>query len=173
MGYTKVTINSVDLIQFYHSSEDIFNETSEITAFKGIDVRKQDGQADFNRVHISTGEKAHMKRYIKKAVLEIYGIMYKILGGDSDDDPLFFDETITVSGNTFNAYGGYVVDNDGYREVTLKIMDSKISDAIVNFVLKEWYWLKNMPEDSKMHALRFDKLLIDINDLTLTIRKPL
>jgi hypothetical protein len=178
MGYAKETINSIALIRFYYKTDDLFNEASEITAFKASSVRSADGHAEFNRIQISSDEKTHLKKYINKGVLEVFGVMFKMLGVDADNDPIFNDESITVNAVTFNAYGGFIVDNTTggtvtqYREVNLKLIDSKIYDALVDYILSRWYWLKNMVEDSGMHQARFNKLLIDINDLTLSLRKP-
>jgi hypothetical protein len=178
MGYVKETINSVELIRLYYKTDDLFNKASEITTFKASSVRLPDGQADFNRLQISGDEKNHIKEYIRDGLLEIFGKMFKMLGAGSSTDTMFFDASITVAAVTFNAYGGFIVDNSTgssvqqYREVNLALMDSKIAKALVYYILVEWYWLKNMAEDSKMNQIQFDKLLVDITDLTLSLRKP-
>lgn len=173
MGYVKETTgtapNQIKLIRFYYKTDDIFNEASEITAFKASGVRKADGQADFDRIHISEDEKNHLKKHIKKGMLEIFSVMFKFMG----ESPMFHDTDVTVDTATFKASGALVKDNEnGYREINLSLLDSKISDAAVDYVLQRWYWLKNMPDDSAMHVQRFNKLLIEINDLTLNLRTP-
>lgn len=174
MSYIKETTgtspNEIKLIRFYYKTDDIFNEASEITAFKASGVRKADGQADFDRVHISEDEKNHLKKHIKKGMLEIFSVMFKFMS----ESPMFHDEDVTVSeGVTVKASGALLKNNEtGYREINLSLIDSKISDAVVDYVLQRWYWLKNMADDSAMHVQRFNKLLIEINDLTLSLRTP-
>lgn len=180
MGYIKETVDDVALIRFYHKTDDIFNEASEITAFKASGVRTAEGHPDFNRLQITSDEKIHLKKYIHKGVLEVYGIMFKMLG----ESAIYTCEEITVTTDdeppteeTFEASGGYIVDNTSignvtYREINLSLLDSKIFDCLVDYVLQRWYWLKNMPDDSAMHMQRFNKLLVEINDLTLSLRKP-
>lgn len=175
MGYAKETVSTVKLIRFYHKTEDLFNEASEITAFKASSVRTQDGQPDFNRLHISQDERVHLKKYIGKGVLEIYSIMFKMLGEGLVDthSSIFLNETITIGLDEFEASGGFIVDNENrYREINLSLLDSKIFDCLVDYVLQRWYWLKNLPDDSAMHMQRFNKILVEINDLTLSLRTP-
>lgn len=175
MGYVKETVSSVKLVRFYHKTDDIFNEASEITAFKASSIRTPDGQPDFNRLHISTDEKVHLKKYINKGVLEVYSVMFKMLGEGitATHDSIFLCEEITVGVDTFEASGGFIVDNENrYREINLSLLESKIFDCLVDYVLQRWYWLKNLPDDSAMHMGRFNKLLVEINDLTLSLRTP-
>jgi len=186
MSFKKVEIEEAKLIQFYYPLEAIWSEASEITAFKASGIRRADGQAEFDRVHISKDEKTHLKKYINKAILEIFGIMFKVLG----EQPIFHDVDVTITEAVLadpdatppvsaadavveRASGAYLDDNEtGYREANLSLIDSKINDAIVDYVLQRWYWLKNLGDDSAMHVQRFQKLLIDIQDLTLSLRKP-
>jgi hypothetical protein len=192
MSFKKVTIDNAKLIQFFYPLDDIWAEASEITAFKASGIRRADGQAEFDRVHISKDEKTHLKKYVHKAMLEIFGIMFKVLG----EQPIFHDadttttpavEAVTadpdanppvvgveaVAAVVQKCSGAYLDDNEtGYRSANLSLIDSKISDAVVDSVLQRWYWLKNLGDDSAMHAARFAKLLVDIQDLTLSLRKP-
>lgn len=180
MGYAKEDIGDpvVKMVRFYSKTDDIFNEASEITAFKASSIRTPEGQPDFNRLHISTDEKIHLKKYIGKGVLEIYSIMFKMLGEGITEThaSIFVNEDITVEAegvDPFNASGGFIIDNENrYREINLSLLDSKIFDCLVDYVLQRWYWLKNMPDDSAMHMNRFNKTLIEINDLTLSLRTP-
>lgn len=180
MSFKKVEIDDLKLIQFFYPIDTIWSEASEITAFKASGVRKQDGQADFDRVHISKDEKTHLKKYIHKGMLEIFGIMFKVLG----EQPIFHDYDVTtdpgdpdanpaIAPTVEKCSGAYLDDNEtGYRTANLSLIDSKIQDAVVDYVLQRWYWLKNMGDDSAMHVARFNKLLVDIQDLTLSLRKP-
>jgi len=172
MSYVKETIGSTKLIRFYHKTDDIFDEASEITAFKASAVRKADGKADFSAVQISADEKEHLKKYIGKGILEIYGDLFKILGSDANDNPLFINEDITVAAATFEASGGFVIDNEKYRELNLALLESKIFDALVDYVLYRWYLIKNMGDDSGICLGRFKETLIEIIDLSLALRLP-
>ena len=180
MSFKKVEIDNAKLIHFYYPLDDIWAEASEITAFKASGIRRADGQAEFDRVHISKDEKTHLKKYVHKAMLEIFGIMFKVLG----EQPIFHDTNVEtdpgdplavppVDPTVEKCSGAYLDDNEtGYRSANLFLIDSKIQDAVVDSVLHRWYWLKNLGDDSAMHAARFAKLLVDIQDLTLSLRKP-
>lgn len=171
MAYSKETISTVKLIRFYYPTEDVFKQASMITAFKGSSIRTPDGQPDFNRVHIADDEKIYLKTDLGKGILEIFSVMFKMLGEES----IFINSAIDPleTGTTFEASGGFIKDNEtGYRAINLQLLDSKIFDALIDYVLQRWYWLKNMPDDSAMHQKRFTDLLVQINDLTLNLRKP-
>lgn len=160
---------TVKTIKFFFKTDDIFNEASEITSFKASSIKKADGLSDFNRVAISEDERIHLKKHTKKGVLEIFSVMFKIL--DPTNTSLFYDSDVVVDGSTFKAYGASIVDNENrYREINLELMGSKIFDAIIDFVLERWYWLKNMPDDAAAHRARYEKLLKEINDLSLNLR---
>jgi len=174
MAYTKKTLdegtaNERKVVQFHYKTTDIFDECSEITAFKARGIKNQEGLSNFNELHISEDERIHLKKHVKKGFIEIFAVLFKML--DNASSSVFYDEEITVGGDTFNAYGGIVVDNENrYREINISVIDSKLSDAIVDYVLARWYWLKNLADDSAMHQQRFNKLLNDINDLSLSLR---
>lgn len=161
--------SSQKVIKFYFKTDDIFNEASEITSFKGSSIKKEDGLADFNRVAISEDERVHLKKHTKKGVLEIFSVMFKIL--DPTNTSVFYDSPITVGAETFSAYGASIVDNENrYRDINLELIASKIFDAIIDFSLERWYWLKNMADDAAAHQARYQKLIGQINDLSLNLR---
>lgn len=168
MSFKKETVSTVDLIRLYYKTDDIYNEVSEITAFKASNVVTKDGSSDFDRVQISTDEKRHLKQYIKKAVLEVFDLLFKVLG----EQDLFFTSEITVDAATFEASGGYILDNARYRSVNLNVLDVKIQEAVVNYVLKEWYFLKGLPDDSALHMAKFNQLKNEISARSLTFRLP-
>ena len=168
MAYKKETISTVDNIRFFYKTDDIFNEVSEVTAFKAASITNQEGKPSFDSVQITTDEKRHLKTYIRKSVLEIFDILFKALG----ESPLFFAENITVDGFTGEASGGFILDNARYRAINLSVIDSKIQDAIVNYVLANWYFLKNLPDDSAIHQAKYNKLLVEIDQRSLALRLP-
>lgn len=168
MSFVKETISTDDLIRLYYKTDDIYNEISEITAFKASNVPTADGKPDFDRVQVSTDEKRHLKQYIKKAVLKIFDVLFKALG----EQDLFFTSEITVAAETFEASGGFILDNERYRSINLNVLDSLIQEAIVNYVLQEWYFLKGLPDDSTLHLTKYNQLLTDISKRSLTFRLP-
>jgi len=168
MAFAKEIISTVDLIRLYYKTDDIYSEVSEITAFKASNVPAQDGKPDFDRVQISTDEKRHLKQYIKKAVLEIFDVLFKALG----EQDLFFTSEITVNAATFEASGGYILDNERYRSINLSVLDSKIQEAIVNYILHSWYFLKGLPDDSALHLTKYNQLLTEISKRSLAFRLP-
>ena len=165
----ETNVASQKVIKFYFKTDDIFNEASEITSFKASSIKDGEGLSSFNSVAISEDERVHLKKHTKKGVLEIFSVMFKIL--DPSNTSVFYDSDITVGAATFNAYGASILDNENrYRDINLELISSKISDAIIDFVLERWYWLKNKPEDAAAHQLRYKTLINQINDLSLNLR---
>ena len=175
MSYEKKTSPS-DLIRFYYKTDDIFNEVSQASSFKAASVVKENGQADFDRIQISKDEKNFMKKYLKEAMLEVFGIMFKIIGGDSvaHDENIVLNDTSTVTASfadiTDNTPAG--ASTTHYRMINLDLLDQLINNALVDFILFKWYALKGLAEDASLHKNEFDNALARINAKTLALRQP-
>ena len=64
MAYKKETISTVNNIRFFYKTDELFNEVSEITAFKAAALTNQEGKPSFDSVQIASDEKRHLKTYI-------------------------------------------------------------------------------------------------------------
>ena len=62
-------------------------------------------------------------------------------------------------------------DNAKYRTINLDLIDTKISNATVDFLLSKWYILKGLVEDAKIHMAEYQKGLADISKRSLALRQ--
>jgi hypothetical protein len=169
MSYEKRTVGANDVITFFYVTDTIFNEVSEVTAFKAASTLKEDGQPDYDRIQISADEKTFMKRFLKDAMLEVFSVMFKIINGGSvvHDTELVLDVAGTVTASHVD-----ITDNEKYREINLDLIDQKINNALIDYILSEWYFMKGLLEDSKLHQAKFMEGLKRISEKTLTLRQP-
>lgn len=175
MSYEKKTSPS-NLIRFYYETDMIFNEVSSKSSFKAASVKTADGKADFDRIQISTDEKVFMKKYLKEAMLEVFIVLFKIIGGDSivHDTSITLETSTTVTASyadiTDNTPAGATVSH--YRTINLDLIDQKITNALVDFILFKWYYLKGLGDDAALLKQEFDQALVTISEKSLGLRQP-
>lgn len=168
MSYEKKTSPS-KLIRFYYETDTVFKEVSEASSFKAASTKDENGRPDFDRVQISTDEKTFMKKYLKEAMLEIFDLMFKIISGSS----VTHDASITLeNASTVTASYADITDNEKYRTINLDLIDQKIQNALTDWILYKWYFLKGMADDAAIHKTEFDNALKKISEKTLALRQP-
>lgn len=168
MSYKKIA-GTPNVIRFYYGIDDIFNKVSRKSSFKAASVLKTDGTADFDRVQLSDdNEKTLAKDYMKEGLLEIFSIMFKIISGDKINHDAAYD---TGTGSIQASYAD-ITDNAKYREINLDLIDTKIENAIVDFILFKWYALKGFQDDATLHFNEFKGYLAQISEKSLALRQP-
>ncbi len=167
MSYEKVT-GTPNTVLFYYVIDQIFNLVHQQTSFKAVSTTKPDGQADFERVELSVDEKSYMKRMMKEAMLDIFSVLFKIINADST---ISHDLTYTPSGGSAaNSSYASIVDNAHYREINLALIDQKIENAIVCFILFKWYAMKGIP-DAEIFAKEYQGYLAEISQKSIALRQ--
>lgn len=63
-------------------------------------------------------------------------------------------------------------DNEKYREINLALLDQKINNALNDFILYKWYFLKGLADAAAIHKAEFDNGVKQISEKTLTLRQP-
>jgi len=176
MSYEKKT-SPTDLIRFYYETDKIFNEVSQATSFKAASVvREKDGQPDFDRIQISADEKTFMKKYLKEGMLEVFAVMFNIIGGDSvvHDTTVALEDASEVTASyadiSDNTPSGATITR--YRTINLDLIDQLINNALVDFIIYKWYALKGLGGDAELHMQEFRNGLVRINEKTLALRQP-
>lgn len=169
MSYEKRTVSLAKVVTFYYVTDAIFNEVSETTSFKAASTMKEDGQPDYDRIQISADEKTFMKKFLKEAMLEVFSVLFKIINGATvvHDTEVVLDVAGTVTASYVD-----ILDNEKYREINLALIDQKVNNALVDFILYKWYHLKGLMEDAKLHQAEFNEGLKRISEKTLTLRQP-
>ena len=69
--------------------------------------------------------------------------------------------------------GGKIADNAAYNENILLNIDKKIENCIRYYILSEWWISCSMGDDAKLNWDRYKDYLRQIENLTLSLRKPL
>ena len=158
------------VIRFYYGIDAIFTKVSRKSSFKAASVLKENGQADFDRIQLSDdNEKTLMKDYMQEALLEIFSILFKIIAGNS----IVHDAAFTPSGGSaIQAFYADIADNEKYRTINLDLIDKKIDNAVVDFILFKWYALKGFPDDASIHRAEFNSYLAQISEKSLALRQP-
>jgi len=71
----------------------------------------------------------------------------------------------------FTSYAD-INNNERYREINLALIDQKISNAITDFILYKWYFLKGLADAAAIHKAEFDNGVKQISEKTLSLRQP-
>lgn len=121
--YVKRTISTVNYITFLYYTNSIFNEVYQETSFKGKSVKE-----GFDNMVLSEDEKAYLKDKLKKAFIEIFTMLDKIVAGS-----MGFDSALTLSTSATVNAGSFVAGND-YTILTVGTTDFTLIGASANTV---------------------------------------
>lgn len=166
MSYEKQS--TAGTIRFYYEIDSIFKKVQRKSSFKAASVKKDDGTADFTRIELSSDAKDLMKDFMYEAMLEVFKEMFSILEGDSIEH----DKAFTPDGGSeITVSYADISDNDNYRTINLDLIDKKIENALVAFILFKWYSLKGVSDEAQLSSQEFTSNRVDISELSLTLRQ--
>lgn len=168
MSYEKQT-GPVNTIHFYYGIEAIFTKAQRKSSYKAASVKKENGASDFSRIELGSDAKDLMKEYMQEGMLSIFAELFSILSGDSIDHDVEF--TPTGDTEAISVSSADVIDNENYRTINLDLIDKKIENAIVDFVLYRWYALKGIVDEANIHQKEYGENLAAVSSLSLALRQ--
>nr|WP_320022074.1 hypothetical protein [uncultured Draconibacterium sp.] len=155
-------------IRLFYGIDEIFKKAQRKSSYKAASIKKEDGSADFIRVELSSDAKDLMKDYMEEGMLIVFQDLFSILSGESISHDVQFTPT---GGTATQVTYADIADNENYRTINLDLIDKKIENAVVDFVLFRWYALKGIDDEAKIHNSEFLANKKDVSNLSLALRQ--
>ena len=156
------------VVRFYYLVDDIFNAVSNRSANRALEVKDQSGNPDFNRTEISIDKKDIIKEFMEEGLIDIFAnALFNLM----ESDTVKHDVDYTPTGGTQDKYSyGDITDHERYRNINLDLIDKKIKNGLINFILWKWYDLKAMGEDAKMRLAEYNLYVKTIAEKSVALR---
>lgn len=157
-------------IKFYYKTENLFNRCKVISSYRADSIRTEGGQSMLHEYSMTDDERDAFLLFLEDALYEA-GIKFRKLHADATGG-IFFNEVITESG-TDEANGFIIQDHDAYNENMLAHVDNHTRTYLINFILYEWYKLKNLTELAKVQEIDMMKAGVNLDKTIFQFYKPL
>jgi hypothetical protein len=168
MSYIKDD-SAVDTIKFYETTESLFNEIKQRTAYRSKDLVGGDGTPQFDKFAIMDDDEPFFDTLMNYAVPVVFSQLARIANGVTDS--VFVDEEITAligDGSGFS-----LVDHDAYDDNILTVIDKRIRECYVQYVLKEVWSVRGLEEERKKAEMAYKEALYEMKDAAWSLIKPL
>lgn len=170
MSYEKQGVAPNKTIRFFYGIENVFTKAQRKSSYKAASTKKEDGTSDFIRVELNDDAKDLMKDFMEEGMLITFSELFSIIAGDSISHNVAFTPAAEGSTETQASYAD-IKDHEKYRTINLDLIDKKIENAVVDFVLFKWYALKGITDEAALHNKEFKEGLAEISELSLALRQ--
>lgn len=153
-------------IVFMYKKSDLFNAVKKRTALRGKNVKDQDGNVQLDRIAMTGDEET----IFDDAVFHGAANVFKVLSGYARDTEYAFkfDEVIEDE-----KYIIFYLDLDIYTDTNyIKLLDPVIEDAIVRYVIREWYEYIGF-EDVQIANYKYQEALNEVKSRSNYLKKNL
>ena len=168
MSYEKQGETPNKTIRFYYGIDSIFTKAQRKSSYKAASTKKEDGTSDFIRIELNDDAKDLMKDFMQEGMLIVFSELFSIISGDT----ISHDAAFTPDGGSeIQCSYADITDHEKYRAINLDLIDKKIENAVVDFVLFKWYALKGVTDEAGLHNQEFKEGLAEVSELSLALRQ--
>lgn len=154
-------------IVFYEIIDSLFKEVQLRTSYRSKDIKGPDGKSKFDDFAIMNSDRQMFDNLLSYALPIVFTQLAAISYGVSDS---VFIQTGTP---TTDQCGFELVDNEGYDENMLTIIDKRIRECYINYILKEWWGLRGLEDERQKAEVAFEKASIAMKEAAWSLIKPL
>jgi len=169
MSYQKVSSSTGNgTIQFYYLTSTLFNELKQRTAYRSKDLMGQDGVSQFDKFAMMDDDEPMFDTFLEYAVPTVFKDLARISNGVTDS--VFIDAAVDQLGD---GSGFSLVDYEAYDDNILTVLDNKIREAIVHYILKEWWSVRGLDAENQKADAVFQRAIIAMKESAWALIKPL
>jgi hypothetical protein len=170
MSYENVSASTGNgTIRFYYGTTSLFNEVKQRTAYAAKGMTSQDGKAQFDDFSFTDNEEDLFDTFLSYAVPEVFAELVRISKGVTDS--VFID---TDQGDEEGEVSGFsLVDYEAYNDNILILVDKRTREAIVHYLIKEWWKLKGLNDLYKLALETYELAIRAMKDKAFELIKPL
>jgi len=168
MSYIKDE-SAVDTIKFYETTESLFNEIKQRTAYRSKDLVGGDGKPQFDKYAIMDDDEPFFDTLMAYAVPIVFSQLARIAKGVTDS--VFVDEEISEEIGYGSGFS--LVDYDAYDDNILTVIDKRIRECYVQYILSEVWSVRGLEEERKKSEIAYNMALIAMKESAWDLIKPL
>lgn len=158
-------------IYFHYKTESIFNRCKVTSAYRADSIKTESGQTMLEEYSMTDDERDAFLMFLEDALYDA-GIKFRKLHADVTDG-IFFNQAITEITATEDVNGFKIKDQDAYNDNMLSHVDNHTRSYIVNYVLYEWYKLKNLADMSVVQEKDMIRASMNLDKTIFQFYKPL
>ncbi len=152
---------SVGVIRFEYGYDEIFEKVSLITNEIAVTILDEEKMPQVDEYGISDDEKYTVVQKMKDGADEVFRKLLKITNGITDS-VILSDVTCRCS----------IKDKGAYNENILQAIDRLIEEAIVNYIIKDWFTDKMVTNHAQNYTGKYVRNIQEIVKKSVQLRKP-
>jgi hypothetical protein len=159
-------LDSTYYITFLFGIEELFDEVKLRTAWKAKSLKGAKDGGIIDEIPLTEDRRDLFLHFLKSGAEKVFQKLQAYSKGIVN--AYKFNEQIDLDGdgeyNGTTKYIHYTINEDKtYQDENMyEVMDNKIKDALVAYVLKEWYQITTLVQDWQINEQVFNTLLMDI-----------
>lgn len=167
MAYEKISASTGNgTIRFYYTTDSLFSEVKLLSTYRARSEKNQKGEANWDDLSITNSEEDFFLKFLGYVVPEVFGYLSKIAHGVVDS--VFVDE-----GSTNSETGFSLVSYDAYDDNLLTVIDAKIRECFIAYILSKWWFLTPYNQIAADYMTLYLKSLLEMKDKAWSLIKPL
>jgi hypothetical protein len=155
------TIDDGTSIKFTYTYDELFEVVSLVTNEIAVTILDNEGMPLVDEYGISEDEKYTVIQKMHDAANEIFEHFMKITNGIADSVEITTTE-VECS----------IKDKEAYNVNVLAAIDRLIKNALVNYIIKDWFIDKKIGDHAEIYNLKYLKNIKDIVRRSVQLRKP-
>lgn len=157
-------------IKFYYTTESLFNRCKVTSSYRADSIRTEKGESLLPEYSMTDDEKDAFEMFLEDALYDA-GVKFRKLHADATGG-VFFNEHILET-EPKKANGFVIKDHDAYNDNMLAHVDNHTRSYLVNYILYEWYKLKNLTELAVIQEKDMIRASINLDKTIFQFYKPL
>lgn len=154
-------ISDTEYPTLYYTLSDLFNKVSTFSLYK-----LQAMEENIDKFAITESERDFFNVTIKQAARDVFK-KFSVLSRDITD-ALQFKSDDVASTSTFDESVSvvYIFETPTYWDDNLtEVFDQKVEEAIISYILKKWFRLKNLKDVALYEETNYEDILKEIKSL--------
>lgn len=152
---------TLGVIKFSYEYDEIFEKVSLITNEIAVTILDEEKMPQVDEYGISEDEKYTVVQKMNSGADEIFRKLLKITNGISDS--VLLSDTVCECA---------IKDKGAYNENILQSIDRLIEEAIVNYIIKDWFTDKMVTNHAQNYTGKYVRNIQEIVKKSVQLRKP-
>jgi len=162
-----VSSSDEDRLLFYFGTEALKNEVILRTTYRAKTIKSEDGKSQLDDYAMSENEEDAFLLFLDYAVRNVFAELLKLT--DAVKNSVFVNTD--KGGSIGESSGWYLNDYGAGNDNAIDLLDIFSKEAIVHFVMKEWYRLTGVAAEAERSDIEYRQKIISVNNQTLELRK--
>lgn len=148
-------------ITFSYTYEEVFDVVQMVTNEIAVSILTPEGMPMLDEYGVSEDEHYTVKQKMKDGSSEVFEKSLMKITHGIVDSVVLTDESVSCA----------IMDKQAYNENILTAIDRLIKQAIINYIIKDWFIDKRVEGHAEIYATKYVKNVTDIVKRSVQLRK--